>query len=230
MSVLILVSLYAISLFGPSDCDIALRLKTPGISILWGYFGYNKTCLNRFLPRIKYLQIHPSFHATRANQSSRHKKAIYRLARKFPDVSFIVSLGLEDRFTKKEATKTARRFRREKPGNVVLSLNSTTCPRCRISGVKYREAHTDVPTRGFEIGSNDGWGIGFKGKAGKYLLEPGEIRKNIAASAGLKIFVLWYGEAQGIGQPEDRFIKPWRRKILVTRAQVRDINKVMYGR
>lgn len=228
MEVVILVTLYGISLFKEPDCDTVLRLKAPGISILWGYFGFDKTCLNRFMPQIRYLQIHPSFHATLARHSIRARKGIYGFCAKWPEVTCIVSLGLEDKYSPTQRIRAARAFKKKKPDNVVLSSNSTTCPACRPRGVKYLETHTDGATRGFEIASNDGWGLCFKGKH-QCDITLQQVRENLAASKELKIFALWYGEGQGISKPEDRFIKPWKRVPQVTKKQVREINQYFNG-
>lgn len=219
------VTLYAIQMFNPLQCDIALKLDAPAISVLWAHFGRDNTCLRRFMPQVRTVQIHHSFHATRAARALRHKRTIYAFTREFPEVMFLVSLSLEDRFKESEAKRAAAAFRRGKPKNVALVRNSLSCPSCRNRGVKYRESHAGAPTSGFQIASNDGYGIAFRGhRDARHEKTLAEISRIAWDSKGLSYYFIWWGEAQGIAKPADRKVPARKRQIKIDLRQVREIN------
>lgn len=213
-------------MFSRAQCDIALELKAPAISVLWDHFGKDTSCLERFMPQVSVVQIHHSFHAKRAASALRHRTAIYRFAGRYPGVKFLVSLGLEDQYGETQAAKAAAGYRRRKPANVTLVRNSISCPRCRNRGIRYYEAHSDRSTDGFQIASNDGWGIRWSGEAQKP--DESTVRQFLSAAAksrGILYYFLWIPEAQGLFGRADRRIPASKRRPKITAGRVREINR-----
>ena len=171
-------------------------------AILWGVFGYNKTCLRRFtkLPIPVSIEIHPTCGPCRrrptlygelvAPGDPKVIRQIRAFADRHPSVRWLLSIELEDDFTPQFARRVYNLIKRNWPyetvRNPVLGRNRAGADYLELHGSKIR--CPDAPTERDRRTIADLDGEELRGAAA---------RDFIAANQCRSFLRLWYCSPQG---------------------------------